>query len=120
GRRFRWVSWLGELSSAIELAHLSVLSFGLIITTAVIGPIENRNLLALGMAVATVLICVAYVHWIDAPFERWRQARASRTNQKRGPDSLPQPQGAGLTAQPTPLARAGLEDGDHAGASLPI
>jgi peptidoglycan/LPS O-acetylase OafA/YrhL len=50
------------------------------------------------MAVATVLICIAYVHWIDAPFERWRQTRATRTNQERIPDSLPQPQGAVLTA----------------------
>src|SRR5262249_50204583 len=82
-------------------------SFGLIIATAVIGPIENHNLLALGMAVATVLICIAYVHWIDAPFERWRQAPATRTNQKRIPASLPQPQGAGGTAYPP--ARAGLE-----------
>jgi peptidoglycan/LPS O-acetylase OafA/YrhL len=97
-RRFRWDSWLGDLSYPIYLAHLSVLSFGLIITTAVIGPIENRNLLALAMAVATVLICIAYVHWIDAPFERWRQARATRTNQERIPASLPQPQGAVLTA----------------------
>jgi peptidoglycan/LPS O-acetylase OafA/YrhL len=97
-RRFRWDSWLGDLSYLIYLAHLSVLSFGLIITTAVIGPIENHNLLALGMAVATVLICIAYVHWIDAPFERWRQARASGTKQERIPDSLPQPQGAVLTA----------------------
>jgi peptidoglycan/LPS O-acetylase OafA/YrhL len=97
-RRFRWDSWLGDLSYPIYLAHLSVLSFGLIITTAVIGPIENHNLLALGMAVATVLICIAYVHWIDAPFERWRQSRASGTNQERVPDSLPQPQGAVLTA----------------------
>src|SRR5262249_10852274 len=40
-RRFRWDSWLGELSYPIYLAHLAVLSFGLIITTAVIGPIEN-------------------------------------------------------------------------------
>jgi peptidoglycan/LPS O-acetylase OafA/YrhL len=97
-RRFRWDSWLGEMSYPIYLAHLSVLSFGLTISTAVIGPIENHNLLALGMAVATVLICIAYVHWIDAPFERWRQARATRTNQERIPASLPQPQGAVLTA----------------------
>jgi hypothetical protein len=55
-------------------------------------------LLALAMAVATVLICIAYVHWIDAPFERWRQARTTRTNQERIPASLPQPQGAVLTA----------------------
>jgi peptidoglycan/LPS O-acetylase OafA/YrhL len=75
-----------------------VLSFGLIITTAVIGPIENHNLLALGMAVATVLICIAYVHWIDAPFERWRQARAARTKQERVPEALPYPHGAPLTA----------------------
>jgi len=97
-RRFRWDSWLGDLSYPIYLAHLSVLSFGLIMTTAVIGPIENHNLLALGMAVATVLICVAYVHWIDAPFERWRQARATRTKQERVPDALPQPHAAALTA----------------------
>jgi len=97
-RRFRWDSWLGELSYPIYLAHLSVLSFGQIITTAVIGPIEDHNLLALGMAVATVLICIAYVHWIDAPFERWRQARATRTDQERAPASLPQPQGVAVTA----------------------
>src|SRR5206468_72079 len=40
-RRFRWDSWLGELSYPIYLAHLSVLSFGQIVTTAVIGPIED-------------------------------------------------------------------------------
>jgi peptidoglycan/LPS O-acetylase OafA/YrhL len=97
-RRFRWDSWLGELSYPIYLAHLSVLSFGQIITTAVIGPIEDHNLLALGMAVATVLICIAYVHWIDAPFERWRQARATRSDQERAPASLPQPQGVAVTA----------------------
>src|SRR5262249_35647430 len=97
-RRFRLDSWLGELSYPIYLAHLSVLSFGQIVTAAVIGPIENHNLLALGMAVATVVICIAYVHWIDAPFERWRQARATKTRQERVPDSLSQPQGAALTA----------------------
>jgi peptidoglycan/LPS O-acetylase OafA/YrhL len=97
-RRFRWDGWLGDLSYPIYLAHLSVLSFGLIITTAVIGPIENHNLLALGMAVATVLICIAYVHWIDAPFERWRQARATRSDQERTPASVPQPQGVAVTA----------------------
>jgi peptidoglycan/LPS O-acetylase OafA/YrhL len=97
-RRFRWDSWLGELSYPIYLAHLSVLSFGQIVTTAVIGPIEDHNLLALGMAVATVLICIAYVHWIDAPFERWRQARATRSDQERAPASLPQPQGVAVTA----------------------
>ncbi len=97
-RRFRWDSWLGELSYPIYLAHLSVLSFGQIVTTAVIGPIEDHNLLALGMAVATVLICIAYVHWIDAPFERWRQARATRSDQERAPALLPQPQGVAVTA----------------------
>jgi peptidoglycan/LPS O-acetylase OafA/YrhL len=97
-RRFRLDRRVGELSYPIYLAHLSVLSFGQIITTAVIGPIENHNLLALGMAVATVLISIAYVHWIDAPFERWRQARATRTNQERVPGALPQPQGAVVTA----------------------
>jgi peptidoglycan/LPS O-acetylase OafA/YrhL len=97
-RRFRWDSWLGELSYPIYLAHLSVLSFGQIVITAVIGPIENHNLLALGMAVATVLISIGYVHWIDAPFERWRQARTTRSDQERAPASLPQPQGVAVTA----------------------
>jgi peptidoglycan/LPS O-acetylase OafA/YrhL len=97
-RRFRWDSWLGELSYPIYLAHLSVLSFGQIVITAMIGPIENHNLLALGMAIATVLISIGYVHWIDAPFERWRQARTTRSDQERAPASLPQPQGVAVTA----------------------
>jgi peptidoglycan/LPS O-acetylase OafA/YrhL len=97
-RRIRLDSWLGELSYPIYLVHLSVLSCGQIVATAVSGPIENRNLLALVAAVVTVLISIAYVHWIDAPFERWRQARATRTKQERVPDALPQPRGVAVTA----------------------
>jgi peptidoglycan/LPS O-acetylase OafA/YrhL len=97
-RRNRLDGWLGELSYPIYLAHLSVLSFGQIVTTAVIGPIENRNWFAFVTAVVTVLLSIAYVRWIDAPFERWRQGRATRTKQKRGPDSLAQPRPVALTA----------------------
>jgi peptidoglycan/LPS O-acetylase OafA/YrhL len=97
-RRIRLDSWLGELSYPIYLVHLSILSFGQIVATAVIGPLENRNLLAFVAAVVTVLISIAYVHWIDAPFERWRQARATRTQQDRVPEALPQPHRAPLPA----------------------
>ena len=97
-RRIKLDSWLGELSYPIYLVHLSVLSFGQILVTAVIGPFENPNWLAFAMAIATVVISIAYVHWVDAPFERWRQARATRTKQERVPDALPQPHGAALTA----------------------
>jgi peptidoglycan/LPS O-acetylase OafA/YrhL len=97
-RRFRWDSWLGELSYPIYLAHLSVLSFSPIIAKAVIGPTENANRLAFAATIVTVLISIAYVHWIDAPFERWRQARAARPKQERVPEALPHPHGAVLTA----------------------
>jgi peptidoglycan/LPS O-acetylase OafA/YrhL len=97
-RRIRLDGWLGELSYPIYLAHLSVLSFTEIVSTAVIGPIENRNWLAFVTVVVTVLLTIAYVHWIDAPFERWRQGRATRTKPERPPDPLPQPHRAALTA----------------------
>jgi peptidoglycan/LPS O-acetylase OafA/YrhL len=97
-RRLRWDGWLGELSYPIYLAHLSVMSFGEIVATAVLGPIENRNCLVLAMAIATVVISIAYVHWIDAPFERWRQRRAMRAKPERAPEALPQPQPVAVTA----------------------
>jgi peptidoglycan/LPS O-acetylase OafA/YrhL len=97
-RRIRWDGWLGELSYPIYLAHLSVMSFGEIVATAVLGPIENRNWLVLAMAIATVVISIAYVHWIDAPFERWRQRRAMRAKPERAPEALPQPQPVAVTA----------------------
>ena len=97
-RRIRLDSWLGELSYPIYLVHLSVLSFGQIVATAVIGPIEDPNWLAFAMAIVTIVVSIVYVHWIDAPFERWRQARATRTKQERVPDALPQAHGAALTA----------------------
>jgi peptidoglycan/LPS O-acetylase OafA/YrhL len=96
-RRIRLDSWLGELSYPIYLAHLSVLSFGLIVATTIIGPIENRNWVMLAMVVLTVLVSIAYVHWIDAPFERWRQQRATRAKYRRATDSLSQPQQAALS-----------------------
>jgi peptidoglycan/LPS O-acetylase OafA/YrhL len=97
-RRLRWDGWLGELSYPIYLAHLSVMSFGEIVLTAAIGPIENRNLLVLAMAAATILLSIAYVHWIDAPFESWRQRRAMRVKHDQAPVSLPQPQPATVSA----------------------
>jgi peptidoglycan/LPS O-acetylase OafA/YrhL len=73
--------------------------FGEIVATAVLGPIENRNWLVLAMAIATVAISIAYVHWIDSPFERWRQRRTMRaTTEQRAPASLPQPQPVALSA----------------------
>jgi peptidoglycan/LPS O-acetylase OafA/YrhL len=96
-RRIRVDGWLGELSYPIYLSHLSVLSLGQVVTTAVIGPLENRNWLAFGMVVATVLLSIAYVHWIDAPFERWRQGRAMRAKQERACEPLPQARQAALS-----------------------
>jgi peptidoglycan/LPS O-acetylase OafA/YrhL len=97
-RRIRFDSWLGELSYPIYLVHLSILSFCEVVAVAAIGPIENRNLLAFGAAVITVVLSIAYVHWIDAPFERWRQARATRTKQGRVTDGFARPHSAPLTA----------------------
>ena len=77
-RRIRFDSWLGELSYPIYLAHVSVLSAGQVVATALIGQIEDRSLLVLAMAAATVLVAIAYVYWIDAPFERWRQHRRAK------------------------------------------
>jgi peptidoglycan/LPS O-acetylase OafA/YrhL len=97
-RRIKLDGWLGELSYPIYLAHLSVLSFGQIVTMAVLGPIENRNWLAFVMVVVTVLVSIAYVYWVDAPFERWRQGRATGIKQERTPSSLSQPHPVALTA----------------------
>jgi peptidoglycan/LPS O-acetylase OafA/YrhL len=97
-RRIRLDSWLGELSYPIYLAHLAVMSFGEIIATALLGPIENRNWLVLAMAIATVLLSIAYVHWIDSPFERWRQRRTVQAKPERAPEALPQPQPVALSA----------------------
>jgi peptidoglycan/LPS O-acetylase OafA/YrhL len=76
---------LGELSYPIYLSHLAVLGCGQAVIAAVIGPIENRNWLIMAMVAATILLSMAYVHWIDAPFERWRQRRATRAKQERAP-----------------------------------
>ena len=75
--------WMGELSYPIYLSHLAVLSCGQAITTAVIGPTENRDVFTIGMVGATILLSMAYVHWIDAPFERWRQRRTAKVKQER-------------------------------------
>ena len=82
-RHFAFDRWLGELSYPIYLCHLAVLGIGGAIATTFVGPIEDRGTLSLVLIVATVAIAIAYVHWIDAPFERWRQRRgtlASRTS----------------------------------------
>lgn len=82
-RHFAFDRWLGELSYPIYLCHLAVLGIGGAIATTFVGSIEDRGTLSLVLIVATVAIAIAYVHWIDAPFERWRQRRgmlASRTS----------------------------------------
>jgi peptidoglycan/LPS O-acetylase OafA/YrhL len=91
-RHIRLDSWLGELSYPIYLAHLSVLGIGQVVATAVTGPVENQNRFALAMVAVTLLLTIAYVHWIDTPFERWRQRRAATVKQERAPVALRQPQ----------------------------
>jgi peptidoglycan/LPS O-acetylase OafA/YrhL len=76
-RHFAFDRWLGELSYPIYLCHLAVLGIGGAIATKFVGTIEDRGTLSLVLIVATVAIAIAYVHWIDAPFERWRQRRAT-------------------------------------------
>ena len=76
-RHFAFDRWLGELSYPIYLCHLAMLGIGGAIATTFVGPIEDRGTLSLVLIVATVAIAIAYVHWIDAPFERWRQRRAT-------------------------------------------
>jgi peptidoglycan/LPS O-acetylase OafA/YrhL len=84
-RGSRLDNWLGELSYPIYLAHVAVLTVGQAVATAAIGPIGNRNWLVIGMVGATILLSVGYVHWIDAPFEGWRQRRATRAKQEKAP-----------------------------------
>jgi peptidoglycan/LPS O-acetylase OafA/YrhL len=76
-RHFAFDRWLGDLSYPIYLCHLGVLSVGGAIATRFVGPIEDRDTLSLVLIGASVAIAIAYVHWIDAPFERWRQRRAA-------------------------------------------
>jgi len=57
----------------------------------VTGPVENRNWIVIVAVGITILLAIAYVHWIDAPFERWRQRRATRRNQERTPAATPYP-----------------------------
>ena len=93
-RRVRLDRWLGELSYPIYLAHLSVLGIGQIVVTSVMGPIASTGAFALTMAAATILLTIAYVHWVDAPFEQWRQRRTARVSHERAPRMLPQAQAA--------------------------
>jgi peptidoglycan/LPS O-acetylase OafA/YrhL len=81
-RRIPFDSWLGELSYPIYLAHLSVAGFGEVLAGTVIGAPENRNWLTFAMVVGTIVLSIAYVRWIDAPFERWRQSRAMRSREE--------------------------------------
>ena len=93
-RRIRLDRWLGELSYPIYLAHLSVLGIGQIVVTSVMGPIASTGAFALTMAAATILLTIAYVHWVDSPFEQWRQRRTARVSHERAPRILPQAQAA--------------------------
>jgi len=73
-RRLRLDRWLGELSYPIYLAHLAV---GQVAWT-VAGSDADRNWLVLATVATVVLIAVAYVRFVDLPFERWRQRRATQ------------------------------------------
>jgi peptidoglycan/LPS O-acetylase OafA/YrhL len=97
-RRIGLDRWLGELSYPIYLVHLSVLGAGQVIATTAVGQIENWNWFALAMAAVTVLLSIAYVYWIDAPFERWRQRRAIKAKREGIPAPLSQPRQAALSA----------------------
>jgi len=79
-RRSRLDGWLGELSYPIYLAHLAV---GAVITS-LLGSFEQGNWFAVGAVAGTVLVSIAYVRLIDAPFERWRQSRVSRARPALG------------------------------------
>src|SRR5262245_29416766 len=76
-RHFAFDRWLGELSYPIYLCHLGVLGVGGVIATRLVGPIVDRDALSLVLIAATIAVSIAYVHWIDAPFERWRQQRTA-------------------------------------------
>jgi peptidoglycan/LPS O-acetylase OafA/YrhL len=90
-RQFAFDRWLGELSYPIYLCHLGVLSIGGAVAARLVGPIADRDALSLVLIVATVVLSIAYVHWIDAPFERWRQRRAARASSRtvRTPELAP-------------------------------
>jgi peptidoglycan/LPS O-acetylase OafA/YrhL len=81
-RRSRLDGWLGELSYPIYLAHLAV---GAVITS-LLGSFEQGNWFAVGAVAGTVLVSIAYVRFIDAPFERWRQSRVTRA--RPAPEAL--------------------------------
>jgi peptidoglycan/LPS O-acetylase OafA/YrhL len=74
---FAFDRWLGELSYPIYLCHLAVASIGGVIADRLVGPVQSGELLSLVFMVATIAISIAYVRWVDAPFERWRQARGA-------------------------------------------
>jgi peptidoglycan/LPS O-acetylase OafA/YrhL len=90
-RHFAFDRWLGELSYPIYLCHLGVLGVGGVIATRLVGPIVDRDALSLVLIAATIAVSIAYVHWIDAPFERWRQRRAALASSPstRPPDLVP-------------------------------
>jgi peptidoglycan/LPS O-acetylase OafA/YrhL len=83
-RRIRFDTLLGELSYPIYLGHLAVAGFSQVVVASAIGP-QDRNWLTLAMAVVTILLSTAYVRWIDAPFERWRQSRVTSSKEETAP-----------------------------------
>ncbi|HEY1364738.1 MAG TPA: acyltransferase [Xanthobacteraceae bacterium] len=97
-RRFRLDRWLGELSYPIYLGHLAVFGFGGVIATRLAGPIADRDVFALAMAALTVLLAIAYVHFVDAPFERWRQRRATAVRYRPAAVPLASPVPAPVSA----------------------
>ena len=96
-RRFPLDAWLGELSYPIYLVHLAILGAGQAMIAALLGAVD-RNWLALAMTIVTVLAAAAYVHWIDAPFERWRQRRVVRARRSAASDGFARPKEVTLSA----------------------
>src|SRR5262249_59542208 len=90
-RRVGLDRWLGELSYPIYLSHLAVLGCGQVVATVFLGPLENRNWFTLAMLTAVLLVSIAFVQLLDAPFEQWRQRRTIMVRPETAPAALPQP-----------------------------
>lgn len=73
-RRFAFDRWLGELSYPIYLVHFGALVIGRALAARWLD-IDNHDALSLALIVICVLIAMAYVRWIDTPFDKWRQQR---------------------------------------------
>jgi len=73
-RRFAFDRWLGELSYPIYLVHFGALVIGRALAARWLD-IDNHDALSFALIAICVLIAMAYVRWIDTPFDKWRQQR---------------------------------------------